>query len=69
MDPILIGKFIYEQRVKNNLTQKELSIKITDTNKNISPEMQHQQIQVDVFSEFGDLKNIDFFVDLTKKEG
>ena len=51
MDPILIGKFIYEQRVKNNLTQKELSIKITDTNKNISPEMQHQQIPVDVFSE------------------
>ena len=49
--------------------EKELSIKINDKNKNISPEIQHQQIPVDAFSEFGKLKNIDFFVDLAKKEG
>ncbi len=49
--------------------EKELSIKIKNANKNISPEMKNQQIPVDVLSEFGNLKNIDFFVDIAKKEG
>lgn len=36
MDPILIGKFIYEQRVKNNLTQKELAQELSVTSQAIS---------------------------------
>lgn len=36
MDPILIGKFIYEQRIKNNLTQKELAQELSVTSQAIS---------------------------------
>jgi len=36
MDPILIGKFINEERIKNNLTQKELASKLSVTSQAIS---------------------------------
>lgn len=49
--------------------EKELSIKISEPNKNISTEIQQQQIPVDILSEFSKLENVDFLVELAKREG
>lgn len=49
--------------------ERKLSIKISDSKENISQNIEHQHIPVDVLSEFGELENIKEFNDLAKQNG
>lgn len=69
MDPILIGKFINEQRIKNNLTQKELANKLSVTSQAISKWENGRGIpDIEMLKKLSEIFNIDIESLLNGKE-